>query len=772
LPSFNRNETIRNAERLLRAGKVEAAIAEYLRVLADQPTDWSTANTLGDLYARAGQVDKAIERFVEIADTLNAEGQRVKAAAVYKKIIKLKPDHEHALMQAAELVAGQGLFADARAYLNTVIDRRRAAGDQRGAAQARIMLGTIDPSDRAARIEGAKARLDVDDAAGAVRDLCAIASELSEAARYTEALDVLQQAAVWQPDDQGVRDQLFDIYSATDDFEKAAGWATIAAQLKSLAESLMLRERPLEAIEMQRRAVELDPADTDLRRTLAHSLLESGDLQGAAEYVTIEIAGRDPALLMTLAEIQFRGGKTSEGTAVMRQLLADDPARRETILALASRIATSSPEAGFLMVEVVAEASVAASEWESAASAIEAYVVQVPTYIPALMRLVEICVDGGLEPAVYNAQAQLADAYLAAGAVGDARFIAEDLVAREPWERSHIERFRRTLELLGEADPDGIIAERLSGQSPFTSTDLMAEDAAAAAAAAEQARLQAEAEAEVMAKTLAMLAEVEGDEDHEPVDDEEHHDEKHHESVPVSPPPPRPAEHAAHFALSANAIDLGNIFGELEAETPAPPRRAKKKAQRGKSKAPADGHSVEVDLSVELAGMKPQEVALPEPVRDEPQPESAEPPSTDLDTIFARMRTETSRRSGNDGADAQLKRGLALRREGHIDESIEAFTVASRSPRHRFQASSLIARIYRERDQLAEAIEWFDRASHAPAATADDAYLLMYELADALEEAGEVSRALAIFMELQVGAGQFRDVKERIDRLVKVQTEG
>jgi tetratricopeptide (TPR) repeat protein len=771
LPSFNRNEAIRNAERLLRAEKVEAAIAEYLRVLADQPTDWSTANTLGDLYARAGQVDKAIERFVEIADTLNAEGQRVKAAAVYKKIIKLKPDHEHALMQAAELVAGQGLFADARAYLNTVIDTRRAAGDQRGAAQARIMLGTIDPSDLAARIEGAKARVDVDDAAGAVRDLCAIASELSEAVRYTEALDVLQQAAAWQPDDQSVRDQLFDIYFATDDFEKAAEWATTATQLKSLAESLMLRERPLESIEMQRRAVERDPADTDLRRTLAQSLLDNDDLQGAAEYVTIEIAGRDPALLMTLAEIQFRGGKTSEGTAVVRQLLADDPARRETILALASRIAASSPEVGFLMVEVVAEASVAASEWEAAARAIETYVTQVPTYVPALMRLVEICVDGGLEPAMYNAQAQLADAYLAAGAVGDARFIAEDLVAREPWERSHIERFRRTLELLGEADPDGIIAERLSGQSPFTSTDLMAEDAAAAAAAAEQAKRQAEAEAELMVKTLAMLAEVEGDEEHDPADDEEHHEAEHPESVPVSPSAPTSAEHAAHFALSANAIDLGNIFGEPEAETPVPPRRPKKKARRGKSKDSAE-HGVEVDLSVELADMKPQDAVLTQPSRDEKQPETEEPPSTDLDTIFARMRKEPSRRSIADGAEAQLKRGLALRREGRIDECIEALTLASRSPHHRFQSSSLIARICRERDQLAEAIEWFERASHAPAATADDAYLLMYELADALEEAGEVSRALAIFMELQVGAGQFRDVKERIDRLVKVQTEG
>src|SRR5207344_686031 len=54
----------------------------------------------------------------------------------------------------------------------------------------------------------------------------------------------------------------------------------------------------------------------------------------------------------------------------------------------------------------------------------------------------------------------------------EARFIAEDLVAREPWDRANIERFRRALVLLGEPDPDGVIAERLSGQSPFMSTDV------------------------------------------------------------------------------------------------------------------------------------------------------------------------------------------------------------------------------------------------------------------------------------------------------------
>ena len=46
-------------------------------------------------------------------------------------------------------------------------------------------------------------------------------------------------------------------------------------------------------------------------------------------------------------------------------------------------------------------------------------------------------------------------------------------MAREPWNRANIDRFRRALVMLGEADPDAIIADRLSGDSPFLATDKM-----------------------------------------------------------------------------------------------------------------------------------------------------------------------------------------------------------------------------------------------------------------------------------------------------------
>jgi len=52
--ALDRDATLKKAEKLLRQGRLEPAIAEYVRVVEESPGDWSTANTLGELYARAG----------------------------------------------------------------------------------------------------------------------------------------------------------------------------------------------------------------------------------------------------------------------------------------------------------------------------------------------------------------------------------------------------------------------------------------------------------------------------------------------------------------------------------------------------------------------------------------------------------------------------------------------------------------------------------------------------------------------------------------------
>ena len=100
-----------------------------------------------------------------------------------------------------------------------------------------------------------------------------------------------------------------------------------------------------------------------------------------------------------------------------------------------------------------------------------------------------------------------------------------------------------------------------------------------------------------------------------------------------------------------------------------------------------------------------------------------------------------------------------------VEEAIKALVAASRSPRQRFDACSLLARIYIEREDSGAAVQWFEQAAEAPAPTADASRALFYEFAETLEKVGERERALGVFVELESESGGYRDVADRIERL-------
>jgi hypothetical protein len=178
-------------------------------------------------------------------------------------------------------------------------------------------------------------------------------------------------------------------------------------------------------------------------------------------------------LWLTLAEMELRAGRFPEGKAAVVQALALDREQAQTAVVLGCRLAESNAEAGYQAIDAVADAALVERDYTAAAVALHEFTTRVRSHLVALMRLVEICVDGDLEGTMYEAQAALADAYLDADRAMEARIISEDLVAREPWNKANIERFRRALVMLGETDPDAIISDRLSGDSPFLATEKM-----------------------------------------------------------------------------------------------------------------------------------------------------------------------------------------------------------------------------------------------------------------------------------------------------------
>ena len=164
--STDRAATLRQADAFLRQGKLDQAIAQYLRLVEERPSDWKTANLLGDLYVRAGQLEPAIDQFSRIAENLRRDGFLAKAAALYKKILKVRPDADDALMQAGELAAEQGLLAEARSFFTTAADGRRHRGDARGALEVVARIRGLDTADVEEGQAGSSDSLELDEVAG------------------------------------------------------------------------------------------------------------------------------------------------------------------------------------------------------------------------------------------------------------------------------------------------------------------------------------------------------------------------------------------------------------------------------------------------------------------------------------------------------------------------------------------------------------------------------------------------------------------------------
>ena len=391
--AIDRAATLRNAEKLIRQGKLPDAIAEYVRLVEDQPGDWNLANSLSDLYARrTGR--EAIAQFSWIADSRD-EGAGAKAAAVYKKILKLKPDHEHTLMQVSEILGSQGRYADARFHLNTLIELRKAKGDTRGALQAKIRLGSLDPEDYEGRLGAASARIEMGDKGGALSDLKEIAGELADKGRQPEAIEVLREAAKLNPHDEEIREKLLDVYLAAGDFARAREYATTIEQFRMLAAALEA-EGPDEALETLRRAASLNPDDTELSAQLARVLSPKAISRPRRSISPWKRPATTRSCCSTVADDSSCAATDSRrALRSVRRCRGGTVSRREQIAMLGWSVAEKAPRPVSHHVERCGCRG-CPGRLAGAAAVLQEFVTRVPNHVAALMRLVRICVDGGV----------------------------------------------------------------------------------------------------------------------------------------------------------------------------------------------------------------------------------------------------------------------------------------------------------------------------------------------------------------------------------------
>jgi hypothetical protein len=125
---IDRAATLRNAEKLIRQGKLPDAITEYVRLVEDQPGDWNLANSLGDLYARAGQGRQGHRPVRPDADNLTRQEQARKRRRLQEDPQGSSRITSTRSCRSSDILGSQGRYADARSHLHTHIELRKGKG--------------------------------------------------------------------------------------------------------------------------------------------------------------------------------------------------------------------------------------------------------------------------------------------------------------------------------------------------------------------------------------------------------------------------------------------------------------------------------------------------------------------------------------------------------------------------------------------------------------------------------------------------------------------
>ena len=279
---FDRETALKNAEKAIKLGKVDAAIAEYVKVVESHPRDWNSANALGDLYVRAKQIEKGVQQYTRIAEHLAEEGFYPKAAALFKKILKIKPDDEYSLLQSGDLAAKSGKLVDAKQYFNQVMERRTKRGDKKGATEIAIRLGTLDPEDFESRMNAAKLAIESGDTTTALREYKDIAARLEKLDKFEAALVPLKAAYDLDKTDDKLRGRLFTAYLGGDP-ASARPLARGADDLQQVADALREGRQPRRRPRSARRNLGRrsgEPRDQGQPRAGAHRARRARQGQG------------------------------------------------------------------------------------------------------------------------------------------------------------------------------------------------------------------------------------------------------------------------------------------------------------------------------------------------------------------------------------------------------------------------------------------------------------------------------------------------------------
>jgi len=387
---FNKQKVLSAAEKYVQQGKLQNAISEYEKILKADAKDLTVLNTVGDLYARIGEADKATECFKSVGDAYAAQGFTVKGIAMYKKIAKLKPSLE-SVLKLAELYTQQGLFNDARAqYLQ-------------------------------------------------------VAEEFLRAGELEQSVRIFQKILEMDPENVAMRVRLAEVYIRLG--KKTEAWQIFSAA----AETLRSRGSRNGAEEILQRMLTLDPGNSYALLLRGRNALESGDAAAAIKFFE-KVADIDshPDGLRDLLKAYVQTGRAAEAGKLAGQLLSAHNDIESMFGYIDALVQGGGHEEALQVIDQHADRMLA----ENSAKVLEtlrSVIGHVSSNPAALEKLEELFHKAGDQSHINEVHELLAHACVQSGDLSRARDLYQGLAEQEPQNPMHMQNYQQVVGMMGGA---------------------------------------------------------------------------------------------------------------------------------------------------------------------------------------------------------------------------------------------------------------------------------------------------------------------------------
>jgi tetratricopeptide (TPR) repeat protein len=720
---FDKEKTLRAAERYLEMGKIPAAVKEYCQLVEHEPNDFTTLNILGDLHVRVGNRAAAVLCFRRIADHYRDQEFALKAIAMFKKIDRLQPNDLEIATNLADLYAQQDLVVEARSHYLVVADAHAKSGDTHAGLEVLRKIADVDPQNTEVRIKLANGYLKE----GMSREA---------AASFTEAgHTMLARNAV----DEAVELFAKAVDVAPTDYDALSGMLAVHTA----------RGTAYEAAEIIAAAVVDHPDDVELLSLLASAHLEAEDAERAEEALR-GLADKDSSAngrLLDVARLYLREDKVVDAVRVVQSICEQMLAERNSQQ----------------LLDVVNE--LLASDADN---------------VQALRILVRIY---WCQRDVDNLKAsleQLAEAAQAAALVPDERYALTQLTRLVPEEPRYAERLSELGGAEEEAAAEILPASDVSPQPEASSMSHVHEVNFETVEPDGDYQYEVVSEGEA-SETTESSDEMEiergfafgGQPKEVPVSVESNGDTGEIDVDPHSAIRTQELE-SVDFYIAQGYVDIAvDTLDLLERQFGSHPDIEKR---RRRLNGEPDEASVDVveQASDDFAHFDVVESdSIVAPVVEN---RSASLPvhiiHPELAELFEEHRESAEAESnGNGDYETHYNLGLAYQEMELFEEALEEFQVAvglvspEDGTQRYLQCCNLLGHCFLKKNVPQLAIKWLSRGLDSPNLSEDQRQALRFDLAAAYEQAGELNRAMDLFTEIYGNNVSYRGVNERLRSL-------